>query len=84
MGFIYKRLKSASYKKFWELCYSCQLEKVKHLADIEDYNLAFQLLATSVHNISGDYFLQDYMSGLKEDIKHNVLLKHSKNIIEAM
>ncbi len=60
------------------------MKKVKHLANIEDYNLELQLLATSVDNISGDYLSQDYMGGLKEEIKHNLFLKHSKNTMEAM
>jgi hypothetical protein len=42
------------------------------------------VLATRVDNISNEHILEFYMGGLKEDIKHELLLKHTKNILEAM
>jgi hypothetical protein len=50
----------------------------------EDYNSKFQVLATRVDNISDKHLLEAYMGGLKEDIKHEILLKHLENVDEAM
>jgi hypothetical protein len=60
------------------------LIRIKHLGDIEDYNLKLQSLATRVDNISDEHLLEAYMGGLKEDIKHELFLKHPENIMEAM
>jgi hypothetical protein len=60
------------------------LTRIKHLGDIEDYNSEFQVLATRVDNISDEHLLESYMGGLKEDIKHEIFLKHPENIMEAM
>jgi hypothetical protein len=57
---------------------------IKHLGDIEHYNSKFQVLATMVDNISYEHILEAYMGGLKEDIKHEIFLKHLENIMEAM
>jgi hypothetical protein len=37
-----------------------------------------------VDNISDEHLLEAYMGGLKEDIKHEIFLKHPENIMEAM
>jgi hypothetical protein len=37
-----------------------------------------------VDDISDENLLEYYMGGLKEDIKHEIFLKHPKNIIKAM
>jgi hypothetical protein len=37
-----------------------------------------------VDDISDEHLLEDYMGGLKEDIKHEIFLKHIENIMEAM
>jgi hypothetical protein len=42
------------------------------------------VLATRVDNISDDHLFEAYMGGLKEDIKHELFLKHHENIMEAM
>jgi hypothetical protein len=60
------------------------LIRIKHLGDIEDYNSKFQVLATRVDNIIDEHLLEAYMGGLKEDIKHDLFLKHVENIMEAM
>jgi len=60
------------------------LTRIKHLGDIEDYNLEFQVLATRVDDISDEQLLEAYMGGLKQDIKHEIFLIHSANIMEAM
>jgi hypothetical protein len=64
--------------------YFSQLTRIKHLGDIEDYNSKFQVLATRVDDISDGQLLQAYMDGLKEDIKHELLLIHPENIMEVM
>jgi hypothetical protein len=35
-------------------------------------------LAIRVDNISDEHLLEAYMGGLKEDIKHDIFLKHHK------
>jgi hypothetical protein len=67
-----------------ELEYFSQLTRIKHLGDIEDYNLEFQVLAKRVDDISDEHFLEAYMGGLKEYIKHDLFLKHLENIMQAM
>jgi hypothetical protein len=52
------------------------LTRIKHLGDIEDYNSEFQVFATRVDDISNEQLLQAYMGGLKEDIKHELFLRH--------
>jgi hypothetical protein len=42
------------------------------------------VLATKVDNISDEYMFEDDMGGSKEYIKHDIFLKHPKNIMEAM
>jgi hypothetical protein len=37
-----------------------------------------------VDNTSDEHLLEAYMGGLKEDIKHEIFLKHLENIMEAM
>jgi hypothetical protein len=37
-----------------------------------------------VDNISDAQLLESYTSGLKEDIKHEILLRHPTNMMEAM
>jgi hypothetical protein len=37
-----------------------------------------------MNNISDEHLLEAYMGGLKEDIKHELFLKHPENIMEAM
>jgi hypothetical protein len=37
-----------------------------------------------VDDISDEQMLQAYMGGLKEDIKHDIFLRHPKNVMEAM
>jgi hypothetical protein len=37
-----------------------------------------------VDDISDEYFLESYIGGLKENIKHDILLIHPTNIIKAM
>jgi hypothetical protein len=37
-----------------------------------------------VDNISDEHLLEAYMGGLKEDIKHELFLKHPENVMEAM
>jgi hypothetical protein len=41
------------------------LTRIKHLGDIEDYNLEFQVSTTRVDGISDEKLLQAYMGGLK-------------------
>jgi hypothetical protein len=36
-----------------------------------------------VDDISDEKLLQSYMGGLKEDIKHDIFLRHPTNIMEA-
>jgi hypothetical protein len=68
----------------WEHDYFNQLTRIKHLGDIEDYNSEFQVLATRVDDISDENLLESYMSGLKQDIKHEIFLRHPTNIMEPM
>jgi hypothetical protein len=81
---LFTRDLEAQYGKVWEQDYFSQLTRIKHLGDIEDYNSEFQVLATRVDNISDEHILEAYMGGLKEDIKHEIFLKHPENIMEAM
>jgi hypothetical protein len=37
-----------------------------------------------VDDISDEHLLEAYMGGLREDIKHEILLSHPTNIMEAM
>jgi hypothetical protein len=37
-----------------------------------------------VDDISDEHLLEAYMGGLKEDIKHEIFLRHLANIMEAM
>jgi hypothetical protein len=41
-------------------------------------------LTTRVDDISDEKLLQGYMGGLKEDIEHDIFLRHPKNVMEAM
>jgi hypothetical protein len=41
-------------------------------------------LATRVDNISDEHLLEAYVGGLKEDIKHEIFLKHLENVMEVM
>jgi hypothetical protein len=81
---LFTRVLEAQYGKVWEHDYFGKLTRIKHLGDIEDYNSEFQVLATRVDNISDDQLLEAYMGGLKEDIKHELFLRHPANIMEAM
>jgi hypothetical protein len=60
------------------------LTRIKHYGDIEDYNSEFQVLTTRVDGISDQQLLEAYMGGLKQDIKHEIFLRHPTNIMEAM
>jgi hypothetical protein len=42
------------------------------------------VLGTNVDDISDEHFSESYMGGLKQDIKHDIFLRHSTNIMEAM
>jgi hypothetical protein len=81
---LFTRDLEAQYGKVWEHDYFSQLTRIKHLGDIEDYNSEFQVLATRVDDISDEQLLEAYMGGLKEDIKHEIFLRHPTNIMEAM
>jgi hypothetical protein len=81
---LFTRDLEAQYGKVWEQDYFSQLTRIKHLGDIEDYNYGFQVLATRVYNISDEHLLEAYMGGLKEDIKHEILLRQPTSIVEAM
>jgi hypothetical protein len=72
------------YGKVWEHDYFSQLTRIKHLGDIEDYNSEFQVLAARVDDISDEHLLEAYMGRLKEDIKHEIFLKHPIKIMDAM
>jgi hypothetical protein len=37
-----------------------------------------------VDDISDEHLLESYMGGLKEDIKHEIFLKNTENIMQAM
>jgi hypothetical protein len=37
-----------------------------------------------VDDISDEHLLEAYMGGLKQDIKHEIFLRHPTNIMEAM
>jgi hypothetical protein len=52
-----------------------------HLGDIEDYYSEFRVLATGVDDISDENLLEDYMGGLKQDLKHEIFLRHPTNIM---
>jgi hypothetical protein len=81
---LFTRGLEAQYGKFWEQDYSSQLTGIKHSDNIEDYDYEFQVLATRVDYISDELLLEACMGGLKEDIKHEIFLKHHVNILEAM
>jgi hypothetical protein len=72
------------YGKVWEHDYFTQLIRIRHLGDIEDYNSKTLVLATRVDDISDENLLEYYMGGLKEEIKHDIFLKHLANIMECM
>jgi hypothetical protein len=81
---LFTRDLEAQYGKVWEQYYFSPLTRIKNLGDVEDCNSKFHILATRVDNISNEHLLEAYMDGLKEDIKHDILLKHPKNIMESM
>jgi hypothetical protein len=60
------------------------LIRIKHLDDNKDYNSEFQVLNTRANDISDEHLLETYMGGLKQDITHEIFLRHLKNIMEAM
>jgi hypothetical protein len=60
------------------------LTRIKNVGPFEDFNLEFQVLATKVDNMNNERLLQDYMGGLKEDIKHEIMLNVLGNVDEAM
>jgi hypothetical protein len=60
------------------------LTRIKHLGDIEDFNLDFQVLAIRVDDISVEHLLEAYVGGLKKDIKCELFLGHPTNIVEVM
>jgi hypothetical protein len=76
---LFTRDLEAQYGKVWERDF-IQLTRIKHLDDIEDYNSKFEVLATRVDDISDEQLLEAYMGGLKQDIKHEIFLKHPTNI----
>lgn len=77
---IYKDLEAQS----WEQDYFNQLTQIKKFSDIEYYSSKFQVLATREDNISVEHLFESYIGVLKEDINHELLLKHLKNLMEAM
>jgi hypothetical protein len=81
---LFTRDLEVQYGKVWEHDYFNQLIRIKHLGDIEDYNSEFYVLATRVDDMSDAHLLESYMGGLKQDIKHKILLSHPTNIMEAM
>jgi hypothetical protein len=81
---LFTRDLEAQYGKVWEVDYFNQLTRIKHLGDIEDYNSEFQVLSTRVDDISDQQLLESYMDGLKQDIKHEIFLRHPTNIMESM
>jgi hypothetical protein len=60
------------------------LIRIKKLGDIEDIISKFQVLAIRVDDISDEKLLQSYMGGSKEENKHELLLRHPKNVMEAI
>ncbi len=57
---------------------------MKHIGDVEYYNSEFQVLTTEVDNISDQHFLEAYIGGLKDEIKHELLFNNLEYFIEAM
>ena len=53
------------------------MTRIKHLGDLENYN-------SELNDISDQHFLESYMGGLKEDIKHYIFLKQLENVLKSM
>jgi hypothetical protein len=81
---LFTRYLEAQYGKVWEHESFSQLTRINNLGDIEYYKSKFQVLATRVDDIGEQQLLEVYMDGLKEDIKHDILLTHSTNIMETI
>jgi hypothetical protein len=81
---LFTRDLEAQYGKFWEHGYFNKLTRIKHLGDIEDYDSKFQVLAIRMADISYGNLLENYIDGLKEDIKHDIFLRHPTNITKAI
>jgi hypothetical protein len=60
------------------------MERIKHLGDVEYYNLEIHVLVTRVDNISESNLLEYYIGGLKEDIKYDIFLKDIENFMEVV
>ena len=82
--YLVSRDLKSQYGKVLEHDYFIQLTRIKHLGDIEYYNSEFQVLAPRVDDISDEQLLEAYMSGLKEDIKYELFLRHPTNIMGVM
>jgi hypothetical protein len=41
-------------------------------------------MAARVDDITDEQFLESYMGDFKQDIKHEIFLRHHENIMEAM
>jgi hypothetical protein len=56
---------------------------MKRSGVIEDYNSKFQVWTIRVDNISGEHIFETY-NIFKEDIKHDLFLRHPENFDEDM